>query len=69
MEGGGTGDTLQKKSILEGGDTAHTFLMEGTIRVGTPHNIERKTISKLRLKYDLPRLKSPVGGGTPHILS
>ena len=25
----------------EGGDTAHTLLMRGTIGVGTPHNIER----------------------------
>ena len=25
----------------EGGDTAHTLLMRGTIRVGTPHNIEK----------------------------
>ena len=25
------------------GDTAHTLLMRGTIGVGTPHNIERKT--------------------------
>ena len=39
--------------ILEGGDTAHTFLMSGTNGVGTPHNIERKHI---------------LGGGTPHIL-
>ena len=31
------GDTAQKKYILEGGDTAHTLLMRGTIRVGTPH--------------------------------
>ena len=33
---------MGKKHILgEGGDTAHTLLMGGTIEVGTPHNIER----------------------------
>ena len=42
-----------EKFVLEGGDTAHTFLMSGTNGVGTPHNIERKHI---------------LGGGTPHIL-
>ena len=41
-----------EKFVLEGGDTAHTFLMSGTNGVGTPHNIERKHI---------------LGGGTPHI--
>ena len=50
------GDTSQNKHKLEGGDTAHTFLimeqlgwgdtahtllMRRTIVVGTPHNIER----------------------------
>ena len=39
------GDTAQKKSILGGGDTAHTLLMRGTIGVGTWHNIERKSKS------------------------
>ena len=29
---------------LQGGDTAHTFLMSGTNGVGTPHNFERKHI-------------------------
>ena len=29
-----------------GQDTAHTFLMSGTNRVGTPHNIEKKHILK-----------------------
>ena len=33
-----------EKFVLEGGDTAHTFLMSGTNGVGTPHNIERKHI-------------------------
>ena len=33
-----------KKLLLEGGDTAHAFLMNGTNAVGTPHNIERKHI-------------------------
>ena len=28
-----------------GGDTAHTLLKRGTIGVGTPHNIERKSKS------------------------
>ena len=26
-------------------DTAHTFLMGGTIGVGTPHNIDRKSLA------------------------
>ena len=42
-----------EKFVLEGGDTAHTFLMSGTNGMGTPQNIERKHI---------------LGGGTPHIL-
>ena len=29
---------------ITGGDTAHTFLMSGTNRVGTPHNFDRKHI-------------------------
>ena len=29
----------------EGGDAAHNLLMRGTIGVGTPHNIERKSKS------------------------
>ena len=29
----------------EGGDTAHTLLMRGTIGMGTPHNIESKSNS------------------------
>ena len=33
-----------EKFVLEGGDTAHIFLMSGTNGVGTPHNIERKQI-------------------------
>ena len=41
----GGGDTAQKKCMLVGGDTAHIFLIKGTIRVekkhilggGTPH--------------------------------
>ena len=33
------GDTPQKKSILGGGDTTHTFLMEGTIRVGSKNKL------------------------------
>ena len=33
-----------EKFVLEGGDTAHNFLMSGTKGVGTPHNIERKHI-------------------------
>ena len=33
----GRGGHRTEKSILEGGDTAHTFLMRGTIGVGTPH--------------------------------
>ena len=33
-----------KGTELQGGDTAHTFLMSGTNGVGTPHNIERKHI-------------------------
>ena len=37
-----------KKHILGcGGDTAHTFLMGGTIGVGTPHNIERIKVGTL----------------------
>ena len=39
------GDTTQKKCILGGGDTAHTLLMGGTIGVGIPHNIERKSLA------------------------
>ena len=27
------------------GDTAHTLLMGGTIGVGTPHNMERKSLA------------------------
>ena len=49
--GGGVHRT--EKFVVEGGDTAPTFLMSGTNGVGTPHNIERKHV---------------VGGGTPHIL-
>ena len=30
-----------EKFVLEGGDTAHTFLMSGTNVVETPHKIER----------------------------
>ena len=33
-----------KGTELQGGDTAHTFLMSGTNGVGTPHNFERKHI-------------------------
>ena len=39
------GDTAKNKHILGGGDTAHTLLMRGTIGVGTPHKIERKSKS------------------------
>ena len=39
---------------LQGGDTAHTFLMSGTNGVGTPHNFERNHILG--------------GGGTAHTL-
>ena len=38
------GDTAQHWG---GGDTAHTFLMMRTIGLGTPHNIERKSLAKL----------------------
>ena len=31
--------------MLGGGDNTHTLLMEGTIGVETPHNIERKSIA------------------------
>ena len=34
-----------KKHILGEGDTAHTFMMGETIWVGTPHNIERKSLA------------------------
>ena len=37
------GDTAQHRKM--GGDTAHTLLMGGTIGVGTPHNIERKSLA------------------------
>ena len=33
----------------EGGDTAHTLLMKGTIGVGTPHNIERLDLAVYRV--------------------
>ena len=36
---------LKLKFVLEGGDTAHTFLMSGTNGVGTPHNIYRKSLA------------------------
>ena len=31
--------------VSVGRDTAHTLLILGTIGVGTPHNIERKSLS------------------------
>ena len=34
------GGTPHIKTYTGRGDTAHTFLMGGTIMVGTPHNIE-----------------------------
>ena len=39
------GDTAQKNPILGGGDTAHTLIKRRTIGVGTPHNIERKSLA------------------------
>ena len=33
-----------EKPMLGGRDTAHTLLMGGTIGVGTPHNIEKKSL-------------------------
>ena len=39
-----SGDTAQHRK-MGGGDTAHTLLMGGTIGVGTPHNIERKSLA------------------------
>ena len=38
--GGGVQRT--EKFVVEGGDTAPTFLTSGTNGVGTPHNIERQ---------------------------
>ena len=35
------GETIGVGKNIQGGDTAHTLLMGGTIGVGTPHNIER----------------------------
>ena len=42
LHGGGGHRT--EKFVMEGGNTAHTFLMSGTNVVGTPHNIERRHI-------------------------
>ena len=42
------GGTPHRKNLYwewGGGDTAHTLLKRGTIGVGTPHNIERKSKS------------------------
>ena len=45
----GGGNTAQKKYILEGGDAAPTLLRWGhrtyLIGVGTPHNIDRKSLA------------------------
>ena len=36
--------TAENKALLKGWDTTHTLLIRGTIRVGTPHNIEKKQV-------------------------
>ena len=43
---GGVGTPHGKKGTLEGGDTAHTFLIRGTIGLGTTHNIVRKSLGE-----------------------
>ena len=43
------GATQHKETYTGRGDYAHTFLMRGTIGVGTPHNIERMKFPYLKL--------------------
>ena len=68
-----------EKFVLEGGDTAHTFLMSGTKGVGTPHNIERKpilgggdtahTLLGWGHRTTLTIFRAGVGGGELHPLT